>query len=245
MVWTLRSVGASERLICLLERPERQLDVKGTILKRSAAVLVWADDGFVLKRWRVHGFGSVLKSVFRASHAKRAFVKACRLASAGVPTPQPFATADRTYFGAPLVSYFVMEGIVGAADLAVWQASGREAMQETARLLTRLHAAGFTHRDLKPTNILFDATGRAYLIDLDGVRSRGRVSDDHAAADLTKLARRMVELASLSPREAAVFLREYCRQSGKGSRRPWWRRLRNRLARYHIPSVRHPSRAAR
>lgn len=234
-MWTLPAAGASDRLMNVLRNPERRLAAEGAVLKRSAAVVVWEDDGFVLKRWRPHGFVGMLKGVFRPSHAQRAFALAGRLISAGVATPAPVAVADRARCGLPASSYLIVEKIAAATDLATWQRSGRETMRETAKLLARLHRAGFTHRDLKPTNILFDANGRAHLIDLDGVRRRGRVSDGYATADLTKLARRMVELASLSPREAAVFLRAYCREAGTDSRRSWWRRLRRRLAPYHIP----------
>lgn len=37
--------------------------------------------------------------------------------------------------------------------------------QELSEALRHLHAAGFAHGDIKPTNILIDATGRAILID--------------------------------------------------------------------------------
>ena len=107
-----------------------------------------------------------------------------------------------------------MEGIRAASHLAEQRGRNNKAIYEVARLLGRLHDTGFTHRDLKPTNLLFDPEGRAYLIDLEGLRTMGEVSDAQAVVDLSKLARRMIELATLSPFDAATFLQDYCTSGG-------------------------------
>jgi 3-deoxy-D-manno-octulosonic acid kinase len=99
-------------------------------------------------------------------------------------------------------------------------------------LLGRLHDTGFTHRDLKPTNLLFDPEGRAYLIDLEGLRTTQEVTDAQAVGDLSKLARRMIELATLSPSDAATFLKSYCSFRGRHDRRWWWREIRARMIPY-------------
>jgi tRNA A-37 threonylcarbamoyl transferase component Bud32 len=56
-----------------------------------------------------------------------------------------------------------------------------------ASLLARLHEQGFSHRDLKSTNVLLDAELRPYLIDLDGLRQAGRVTAKRSARDLARL----------------------------------------------------------
>jgi tRNA A-37 threonylcarbamoyl transferase component Bud32 len=232
MTWVVREAGLSPRLMALLGQPERALRMPERILKRSDAVTVWRDDGVVLKRWQPHTVLGLLKGLFRPSHAMRAFEKARRLESAGICTPKPVAAAARTSYGLPVASYFIMEEVADASDLAGWQASCGEAVQQTARLLAALHQAGFSHRDLKPTNLLFDRGGRAWLIDLDGLRVRGRISDAEAERDLAKLARRMIELASLSPREAAAFLRAYCRLRHRSKCSRWWHAIRHHMSPY-------------
>ena len=173
-----------------------------------------------------------MKDSFRKSYAHRAFGKASRLESAGISTPAPIAMADQRRYGILRSSYFVMQTIKGAAHLGEHRERNKKAIREVARLLGRLHDSGFTHRDLKPTNLLFDPDGRAYLIDLEGLRTTCEVSDAQAVGDLSKLARRMIELATLSPSDAAAFLGYYCAFRGRHDRWWWWRESRARMIPY-------------
>ncbi len=230
--WILCREVALPRIRTILENPERVLQTTGEIIKCSGAVTVWRDGGIVLKRWKPLTIGSLLKDLVRPSHARRAFTKACRLEAAGISTARPIGAADRRRGGVLKSSYFVMEAIPGAVDLASRKRRGKEATREIGCLLGQLHDSGFTHRDLKPTNILFDPDGRAYLIDLEGLRTMQRVPDALAVGDLAKLGRRMIELATLSPADAASFLRDYCRARGRKNRRWWWREIRYRMAQH-------------
>ncbi|MCK6519055.1 bifunctional serine/threonine-protein kinase/formylglycine-generating enzyme family protein, partial [Myxococcota bacterium] len=76
--------------------------------------------------------------------------------------------------------FFAMEHLPGG-DLAQALAAGRlgptraiEAVLEVGEALSVAHQAGIIHRDVKPANILFDASGRAYLSDFDLVESLNR-----------------------------------------------------------------------
>jgi serine/threonine protein kinase len=76
--------------------------------------------------------------------------------------------------------FFAMEHLPGG-DLAQALAAGRlgptraiEAVLEVGEALAVAHQAGIIHRDVKPANILFDASGRAYLSDFDLVESLNR-----------------------------------------------------------------------
>jgi hypothetical protein len=236
MIWTLRGDAMVPGLKAILENPEHALQHRGEILKSTSAVTVWRDGPFVLKRWAPRTVPALVKDIFRKSYAHRAFSKACRLQLSGISTAGPLAAGDRRTCGILRSSYYLMEGIRAASHLAEHRERNNRAVHEVARLLGRLHDTGFTHRDLKPTNLLFDPEGRAYLIDLEGLRTMQEVSDTQAVGDLSKLARRMIELATLRPVDAAAFLQEYRRVRGKGNRVWWWREIRARIAPYFVTS---------
>ena len=102
-----------------------------------------------------------------------------------------------------------MEEIPGAT-------SGDEAaaLPRVAGLLAQLHNEGFSHRDLKETNIVLDARGQPYLLDLEGLRFVGELSLARAAADVARFAE---ALGDRWPKVADEFLRRYCEQRGIGS----------------------------
>ena len=119
-----------------------------------------------------------------------------------------------------------MKELTGAVDLGQWKGDRLQMSGRFGHLIGMLHRKGFTHRDLKPTNLLITPDGSPYLIDLDGLRRPGSVSRHRAVADLVKLARRMVELSTLSPKEAAWFVAGYASERDGLSRRAWWRDLK-------------------
>lgn len=125
-----------------------------------------------------------------------------------------------------------MEYLADGTDLGQWRGDRLPVMDAVGDLIGRLHRQGFTHRDLKPSNVLIARDGRPSLIDLDGLRRVGGVSPARALTDVVKLGRRMVELSTLSPREALHFVRQYCLARGMSSRRQWWKALKSDAGRY-------------
>jgi tRNA A-37 threonylcarbamoyl transferase component Bud32 len=87
----------------------------------------------------------------------------------------------------------------------------RALIESVADLIGRLHREGFSHRDLKATNVVFDAQDQPYLIDLDGLSYVGEISEARAAADLQRLARGVEQSGKVTRRERIHFLRTYCR----------------------------------
>jgi serine/threonine-protein kinase len=100
--------------------------------------------------------------------------------------------------------YFVMELIDGTPLDELVRARGRLPAVEVARLgkqaaagLAAAHRAGIVHRDVKPSNLIVDGSGRLKLVDF-GI---ARVSD--ASAQLTNAASWMGTPGYMAPEQAA------------------------------------------
>jgi hypothetical protein len=82
-------------------------------------------------------------------------------------------------------------------------------MRSLARILAKLHDAGYSHSDANFSNWLVIGAPypepHLFAIDLDGVRHIGGISAKAAAKDLYRLVRYM------SPFERAWFIAQYCR----------------------------------
>jgi tRNA A-37 threonylcarbamoyl transferase component Bud32 len=114
---------------------------------------------------------------FRAGH---------RLLAAGVATARPLAVIVPSRWDLAAPSWIVTEWLDGARDLAQFspRTSGEASAAAAAvgKLLGRMHAAGWAHRDLKPQNLLVRFTtgndeAQAFVIDLDGARFVRRVPE--------------------------------------------------------------------
>jgi tRNA A-37 threonylcarbamoyl transferase component Bud32 len=172
----------------------------------------------VLKRFNFRKAGNLLKDLFRPSRARRAFRKAYHLQLTGIPTARSIATADRRICGFLVRSYLLMEEIHGAMDLTTFFRGGGQAhpklVRAAAQLLARLHNEGFSHRDLKESNLILDDEGQLYLIDLDGMTFLQHVSDDRAALDLARLVRGVENYPGVTRQDRIQFYRTYLRSRG-------------------------------
>lgn len=197
----------------ILAAPDAALETAQP-LKRGRSATVASAHGLVIKRFNFRRASSLLKNCFRSSRAKLAFRRAYHLELAGIPTARGAAAAERRVGPVLLRSYFVMEEIPGARDLAGFAGETRLMAAKVAELLAKLHNAGFSNRDMKETNILIDCAGRPVLIDLEGLRFHSIVPDARAAADLSRLARGVSRLPNVSRAERFLFLRAYLRARG-------------------------------
>lgn len=214
--WHVRLKFLDDHLRGVLADPDGFLAGRAHLFKgpeRSATV--GSAGGVVVKRFNLRKPENLLKDLFRPSRALRAFRKAYHLETLGLPTPRPLAAAERRVLRCLLASYLVTEEVPGARDLGGYLRSvprvERAVVRQLAELAARLHAEGFSHRDLKETNLLLDQAGRLYLIDLDGLTFLSRVPEERAAADLARLARAVAPFASVTAADRAAFLRHYCR----------------------------------
>ncbi|MCD6340250.1 MAG: hypothetical protein J7M29_12830 [Verrucomicrobia bacterium] len=214
LLWQTRLPWLNERVLGILEDPDGFLASGARLLKAGRSATVGLADGLVLKRYNFRKLFNPLKDLLRGSKARRAFHKAYHLELAGVPTARPIAAADDRRFGFPVRSYLLMEEIPGARSLDAWGGDPRHAAREAARLIARLHDEGFSHRDLKETNLVFDREGRLFLIDLEGLTFLGRVPPKRAAQDLRRLARAAAGIPACAPAIRRLFIRTYCRKRG-------------------------------
>ena len=124
------------------------------------------------------------------------------------------AVTEHRPLGLALRSYLVMEKIESATELADAAHDDPRLAKRLARLIGRMHAEGFTHRDLKASNVLVDGEGEPWLIDLDGLSFSGDVSARAAVSNLKRLERGLSGKPLDTTANRLRFLREYCRATG-------------------------------
>ena len=216
--WRTRLSFVNEKARRIMAAPDAFLDSGARLLKDGRSSTVGKGDGFVLKRYNFKKTENLIKDIFRPSRASRAFRTAYHLELLGIPTARPIASADKRMLGLPARSYFLMEEIAGAVDLGTYLRNGgqpdMELVQQVARFVAKLHNEGFSHRDLKQTNLLLDGDRKIRLIDLDGVKFIWSVPENRCAADLVRLAEGMQKFPAVTSRYRFHFLLAYGRARG-------------------------------
>lgn len=167
--------------------------------------------GVVLKRYNFKKPLNLLKDVWRGSRGRRGFRKGYHLEICGLATARVLATADVRVLGLPTRSYVLMEEIPNAVDAGAWRGEPRAAGRALGQLLARLHEEGFTHRDLKETNLLFASNGVPHIINLDGLGFVSEVSLAEARTNLVRLAEGLASAGQLSRAGVLAFLLAYGR----------------------------------
>jgi tRNA A-37 threonylcarbamoyl transferase component Bud32 len=231
--WQVRASLHLDAMADLLRNPDSFLADAALHFKNSRVVTVArvrslsADiPGLVLRRLNYGKLRHRLRDLFRPSRARRALWNGLMLEQAGIATARAWAAAERRVWRWPLSAYLVTEEICAAATLAKlvgrnrWP--NRTILHRLAHLIARLHDQGFSHRDLKATNILFDAKLQPFLIDLDGIRRVGKLREQRMAMDLAVLARGTLLMRRVSTISGWRFLKKYCESR---QMQGWERRL--------------------
>ena len=221
--WQVRAAFRNAAVNGVLADPDAFLKTRARILKPGRTSTVGLADGLVLKRFNFRKAENLVKDLFRASRARRAFRAAYHLELLGIPTARPIAAADRHTLGVLVASYLLMEEVPGANDLGKLLRSGWEpglpVVRQAAQLIARLHNDGFSHRDLKESNLVLSNAGTLHILDLDGLKFVGEISLARATADLERLLRGVAKFPAVTSRHRRVFLTVYCRSRGLGSLR--------------------------
>ena len=213
--WQVRLPFVNDAVGKVLNGPDSFMETRAQILKPGRTSTVGKADSLVLKRFNFRKVENLVKDLFRSSRARRAFRAAYHLELAGLPTARCIAVANQRTGSFLLRSYLLMEEIAGAIDLGTYLRTNHEPTltlaRQTGRLIARLHDEGFSHRDLKETNLVIGADGILYLLDLDGLTFLHEVSDGRCALDLVRLANGIEKYPGVKARHRIAFLLSYCR----------------------------------
>ena len=101
----------------------------------------------------------------------REFENLVWLREQGFLAPRPLLAGLGSLRGRPVLQFLATEWVPDAPSLAGLVELGASserlvsATAEVGRMLARLHAAGFEHRDAYPRNFVLDASGRPWVLD--------------------------------------------------------------------------------
>ena len=211
--WWVRKPMINNELNKILTTPDEVLGGK-SLLKAGRTSTVGHCNNLVVKRYNFKKPLNLIKDLFRPTKARRAFQLGYHLELVGISTPRVVAVAEHRSLGFALRSYLVMEKIAEAKDLADMNYDMPNLTRSLAKLIGKMHAEGFVHRDLKASNILIDPYGKPYLIDLDGLTYSRQVSARMAVSNLKRLERGLIGKPLFTKLNWISFLRVYCRESG-------------------------------
>src|SRR5262245_61308611 len=151
LVWKIFGGTGDPVLLAILERPDAPFQAPASILKSGRSSAVARISPYVMKRFHQKRPWNRVLDRIRGDRARRNLVVAAQLESMGIRTAKAVAAAPRIRLGLVACSYLVMEELRGTVTLVPWlEAGGAVAvLVEVGSFLGRLHAAGWSHRDLK------------------------------------------------------------------------------------------------
>ena len=186
---------------------------------RGGAWFIDADFGpAVLRRYLRGGLVAHIsrdRYLWRGAARTRSFAE-FRLTRAaaekGVPVPRPIAAYYRRE-GAHYRAAILIERLPNVRTLADRSAVAGDGApwEEAGRLVARAHRAGLDHADLNAHNLMFDPTGKGWVIDLD--RSRLHIpATGWRERNLARLKRSLLKVRGERPADAVE--RDFARLRG-------------------------------
>jgi tRNA A-37 threonylcarbamoyl transferase component Bud32 len=182
----------------------------GELLRATPHKAIARLPGLYVKRYDYDRREVFLKAAIKANFpvfsGRRELENALALRAAGLPAPRPLACGEEKR-GWRKRSFVVLEEVPGVALERIEPPAGRERRElvlAVARLVRRLHEAGFAHRDLYLANIIKEAE-KLGIVDLERVRGGG-VSERARRKDLAALDYSAVRWSAT---DRVRFLREY------------------------------------
>jgi tRNA A-37 threonylcarbamoyl transferase component Bud32 len=143
----------------------------------------------ILKVRTAHGLRGRIEDAVKGSRARRAFDAAQKLAKVGVSVAEPLACVEERERDVLVLRYVAGKNLFQALTAAK-PAEVAQLLARAARTAARLHAAGATHGDLKPHNVVVpsDPTKQdLVLIDLERVRFDAKKDERRVVRDLAAL----------------------------------------------------------
>lgn len=231
---------------CEIIKDQRKIKVGRVPVKVAGRTV-----GIYLKRYNPYSWRYRLGSLFFASAAVRSWIGAHTLLQAGFHTGRPIAAVESRALGLLAKSFYLSEEVKGKTVDAYWREEllparerrldRRGFLQELAGLFRSLHASGLYHNDLKDANILVrPEQGKPcfYLLDLEGIRSYGRLSESRRVKNLVQLNRTMGRYLAKS--QKLYWLKAYLGNhfSDRRERRRWIQRILKESRRRDLRSLR-------
>lgn len=165
----------SDLLAPILASPDAWM-AKGRQLKDGAgtrlALIEYAGQQFVLKRYNIKGLWHGLGRGIRPSRAWRCWLDGHALRSFGIATPRPVAVIEQRLGPWRRAAWLLCEYCPGERISTYWQSDERPSETELAVVESLFHGLRqfrISHGDMKKNNILWHE-GRLVLIDLDSMR---------------------------------------------------------------------------
>lgn len=232
-------------LLCDPERPFRA--PQQPLLKDSRSATLaqfnWPVGGttrcLVLKRFRVTSCWDGPASLFRGPPALRSWINGHAFLDGLLPTPRPLAVWHVRRGGMAWTGYLLTEIVPDAINLRQFVANLGDhspalrrsrlwsLIDALARTVRQVHAQGWSHRDLKASNLLVGRDGHVSVIDLVGVSRPWRLTACRRARDLARLNASFLDGPSVSRTDRLRFLRIYLNWAlhGRGNWKIWWRQV--------------------
>jgi tRNA A-37 threonylcarbamoyl transferase component Bud32 len=197
-------------------------------IKKGRTATVWrvalaAGRALFIKRHNRVGEKGLAATVIGPSRSLASFRKGHAMLARGIATARPAAALDLRQGGAIRDTLLMTEPVNGE-PLSDWLKRGPPATERhrvtwlLARMIRRLHDAGFSHRDLKAPNILVASAGgpevRPVLVDLDGLRGGRKVSARRRTQNLMRLSVSLEESVVARRTDCLRFLRTYLGRCG-------------------------------
>jgi tRNA A-37 threonylcarbamoyl transferase component Bud32 len=201
--WVLTAAGRDLLSESDLDLERHQAAGRATVVKHGGhrtvyRVLLLGGEGVYWKHCRLNGPRAWWRDFFRGPKAEMEFDRARALADRGVETIEPLAWA-RFRGRWPGGSFLITRALDGTVPLDHYlihhpfSAAGRRRLTTAfAEYVARLHAAGVTHPDLHPGNLLVGHVGdqpRFYLIDVHDIELRGPLGQAARVRNLALLNR--------------------------------------------------------
>ena len=166
---------ASDTLERILRDPDATLaDIKP--IKDDGTTTVWGITidlhRCIIKRYNRKTPAHGIRRFFQRSRAKNCWLQAQALANIGVAVAPPIAWVQKKTLGLKCDSWLISERVDGDDCHATFENRKQEGsllMANIVNTLVKLWRAGYSHGDLKATNILI-ANGNPVLIDLDATQ---------------------------------------------------------------------------
>ncbi len=139
----------------------------------TVAKIVTDAGPMVVKRYNIKGVGHYLRRVGRPSRAAAAWRAGYFMRLFGLPTPEPCALVEPRPRRLPGTGYLVSryrDGVPSSERFAElpWSDATRRAAHKVKGLFIAMQALGFSHGDLKSSNLLVE-NGEVWVLDLEGM----------------------------------------------------------------------------